>query len=59
MMANEALEPPGGRTIIHRPPLGLFALFLATFCIGTTEFVIAGLLPEVSYDLEVTIPTAG
>jgi MFS transporter, DHA1 family, inner membrane transport protein len=40
-------------------PLGLLSLFLATFCIGTTEFVIAGLLPEISRDLIVTVPAAG
>src|SRR5262245_19212001 len=40
-------------------PLGLLSLFIATFCIGTTEFVIAGLLPEISRDLGVTIPAAG
>jgi MFS transporter, DHA1 family, inner membrane transport protein len=59
VMANDALDLPRGRTIIHRPPLALLSLFLATFCIGTTEFVIAGLLPEISRDLAVTIPTAG
>jgi len=37
----------------------LFALFLAAFGIGTGEFVIAGLLPDVSRDLGVTIPVAG
>ncbi|MCF1743483.1 MFS transporter [Paradevosia shaoguanensis] len=40
-------------------PLPLIALFLAAFGIGTAEFVIAGLLPEVSVDLGVSIPTAG
>ncbi len=40
-------------------PLPIFALFLAAFGIGTAEFVIAGLLPDVSADLGVTIPTAG
>jgi MFS transporter, DHA1 family, inner membrane transport protein len=40
-------------------PLPLFALFLAAFCIGTAEFVIAGILPEVSQDLAVSIPQAG
>jgi len=40
-------------------PLPLIALFLAAFGIGTAEFVIAGLLPEVSADLGVSIPTAG
>ncbi|OEO28844.1 hypothetical protein VW23_002785 [Devosia insulae DS-56] len=58
-MATRAPDLPRGRTIIHRPSLGLLSLFLATFCIGTTEFVIAGLLPEISRDLTLTIPTAG
>ena len=40
-------------------PLPLFALFFTAFSIGTGEFVIAGLLPDVSANLGVTIPTAG
>lgn len=40
-------------------PLPIFAMFLAAFGIGTAEFVIAGLLPDVSSDLGVSIPTAG
>ncbi len=40
-------------------PLPILALFLAAFGIGTAEFVIAGLLPDVSTDLGVSIPTAG
>lgn len=40
-------------------PLALFALAISAFGIGTTEFVIMGLLPEVAGDLRVTIPTAG
>jgi MFS transporter, DHA1 family, inner membrane transport protein len=39
--------------------LPLFALALASFGIGTTEFVIMGLLPDVASDLQVSIPTAG
>lgn len=39
--------------------LTLFALFITAFAIGTAEFVVAGLLPQVSADLEVDIPTAG
>ena len=39
--------------------LALVSLFLASFCIGTTEFMIAGLLPAISGDLSVSIPTAG
>ncbi|MGI6245124.1 MAG: MFS transporter [Pseudochelatococcus sp.] len=40
-------------------PLSLLALAAASFCIGTTEFVIMGLLPEVAADLGVSIPAAG
>lgn len=37
----------------------LLALFAAAFAIGTSEFVIAGILPAVSTDLGISIPTAG
>jgi len=37
----------------------LLALAIASFGIGTTEFVIMGLLPDVAQDLSVTIPQAG
>ena len=37
----------------------LLALALASFGIGTTEFVIMGLLPDVARDLAVSIPQAG
>ena len=40
-------------------PLPLLALAVASFGIGTTEFVIMGLLPEVAADLGVSIPGAG
>lgn len=40
-------------------PIGLFALAVSAFAIGTTEFVIVGLIPEMARDLAVTIPTAG
>ena len=39
--------------------LALLALSVAAFAIGTTEFVIMGLLPEVAQDLHVSIPSAG
>jgi DHA1 family inner membrane transport protein len=41
------------------PLLPLLTLTLGVFAIGTTEFVIQGLLPEVAADLGVTIPDAG
>ncbi|NMD60645.1 UNVERIFIED_ORG: DHA1 family inner membrane transport protein [Nocardia globerula] len=40
-------------------PLGLIALAMGGFGIGLTEFVIMGLLPEVSADFEVTEAVAG
>ncbi|MFF7708150.1 MFS transporter [Pseudomonas sp. NPDC007930] len=40
-------------------PLSLIILALSAFAIGTTEFVIMGLLPEVASDLQVSIPGAG
>ncbi|MER8884591.1 MFS transporter [Mesorhizobium sp. M0816] len=39
--------------------LPLIALFIAAFAFGTTEFVIAGVLPQVAEGLGVAIPTAG
>lgn len=40
-------------------PLALLALAIGAFGIGTTEFVITGLLPEVASDFHVSVPTAG
>ena len=39
--------------------LPLLALAISAFGIGTTEFVIMGLLPDVAGDLHVSIPAAG
>ena len=40
-------------------PIAVFALTISAFAIGTTEFVIMGLLPIVASDLHVSIPAAG
>jgi MFS transporter, DHA1 family, inner membrane transport protein len=40
-------------------PVPIIALALSAFAIGTTEFVIMGLLPQVAGNLSVSIPTAG
>jgi DHA1 family inner membrane transport protein len=40
-------------------PLSLYALTAAAFAIGTTEFVVVGLLPRISTDLGVAMSTAG
>ncbi|ROP53601.1 MULTISPECIES: MFS transporter [unclassified Streptomyces] len=40
-------------------PLALLALAVGAFGIGTTEFVMMGLLPDVADDLHLSIPAAG
>lgn len=40
-------------------PLALLALAISAFGIGTTEFVMMGLLPNVAGDLGTSVPTAG
>ncbi|MBW4717270.1 MFS transporter [Saccharothrix obliqua] len=40
-------------------PLALVALMISSFGIGTTEFVVMGLLPEIANDLSVSITSAG
>ncbi|MFB6945740.1 MFS transporter [Streptomyces sp. NPDC056237] len=40
-------------------PLALLALAVGAFGIGTTEFVMMGLLPNVADDLGTSVPTAG
>ena len=40
-------------------PPALLALTISAFAIGTTEFVIVGLLPTMAADLNVSLPSAG
>lgn len=40
-------------------PLALWALTLSAFAIGTTEFVIVGLIPTIAASLDVSLPSAG
>lgn len=40
-------------------PIALLALTLSAFAIGTTEFVIVGLVPTIAEDLNVSLPSAG
>ncbi|QTG98125.1 MFS transporter, partial [Vibrio furnissii] len=40
-------------------PIALLALTLSAFAIGTTEFVIVGLIPTMAHDLNVSLPSAG
>ncbi|MFC4161115.1 MFS transporter [Chitinimonas lacunae] len=40
-------------------PIALLALTLSAFAIGTTEFVIVGLIPTIATDLGIDVPSAG
>lgn len=40
-------------------PIALLALTVSAFAIGTTEFVIVGLIPTIAGDLAVSLPSAG
>lgn len=40
-------------------PIALLALTIGAYAIGTTEFVIVGLLPTIADDLAVSLPSAG
>jgi DHA1 family inner membrane transport protein len=56
-MSTETLTPASGAK--PAVPVPLIALATSAFAIGTTEFVIMGLLPDVARDLNVSIPGAG
>ena len=43
----------------RRLPFVTYVLAIGTFLMGTTEFIIAGLLPEIANDLDVTPARAG
>lgn len=49
----------GTRAASRGIPLPLLALALAAFAIGTSEFVIVGLLPEMARDTGASLPQAG
>ncbi|MEU0070728.1 Cmx/CmrA family chloramphenicol efflux MFS transporter [Streptomyces sp. NPDC006332] len=40
-------------------PLPLYLLAMAVFAMGTSEFMLAGLLPHIASDVDVTVGTAG
>ncbi|MDQ1094332.1 DHA1 family inner membrane transport protein [Xanthomonas sacchari] len=54
-----SLTPPPHQPAAGRTPIALFALTAGAFGIGTTEFVIMGLLLQVAADLQVSVPAAG
>ncbi|MBC9716528.1 MFS transporter [Streptomyces sp. TRM66268-LWL] len=40
-------------------PIAVYTLGVAVFALGTAEFMLSGLLPEIARDMDVTIPQAG
>lgn len=52
-------EASTGRTGSGRLPLVVYVLAAGVFLMGTTEFVVAGILPEIAGDLNVTVADAG
>nr|WP_184080769.1 MFS transporter [Nocardiopsis mwathae] len=58
-MSNGRLKSTPPSRGESRWPAALIALALGAFAIGTTEVVIAGLLPEISVEFGISIPTAG
>ncbi|MEU6801895.1 Cmx/CmrA family chloramphenicol efflux MFS transporter [Streptomyces neyagawaensis] len=43
----------------NRVPLSVYVLGLAVFALGTSEFMLSGLLPPIAEDMDVSIPRAG
>ncbi|MFE9826514.1 MFS transporter [Streptomyces sp. NPDC005791] len=63
---GEALHAPAdvrvdalGQPKPSRLPAVVYVLALGTFLMGTTEFVVAGLLPEIASDVQVSVARAG
>ncbi|POX40938.1 MFS transporter [Streptomyces sp. Ru73] len=56
---GEPVRPDRPRSPERPATAALLALALGAFAVGTTEVVIAGLLPEVADDIGVPLPTAG
>lgn len=53
LRAGDRERPP------NRLPLVVYVLALGTFLMGTTEFVVAGLLPEIAGDVQISVARAG
>ena len=51
--------PAAGSTAPARLPFVVYVLATGTFLMLTTEFVVAGLLPEIARDLDVSVAQAG
>src|SRR3954467_9062395 len=53
---GQVIVYPPGRSAV---PVALLALAIGAFGIGTTEFVMMGVLPQAAADFGVSIPSAG
>lgn len=56
MSSSAAAAPDDAR---FRIPLSVYVLGLAVFALGTSEFMLSGLLPPIAEDMDVSIPRAG
>lgn len=52
-------EPSPGAARAARMPLAVYILGLSVFALGTSEFMLSGLLPPIARDMDVSIPRAG
>ncbi len=59
MTANQELGAGAPIAMWRGIPIPVLALTMCAFCIGTAEFVVMGLLPDIAADLSVSIPLAG
>ena len=59
MDTRQTTERPAVNSASTRLPSVVYVLAVGTFLMGTTEFIIAGLLPEIAVDLDVTPARAG
>lgn len=57
--AVDAAGPAAGAGAPPRLPVVVYVLAVGTFLMLTTEFVVAGLLPEIAGDLQVSVAQAG
>lgn len=59
LMASEPEHAPPRGTASSGLPLVVYVLALGTFLMLTTEFVVAGILPEIATDLRISLAEAG
>ena len=58
-MTDPCQQPASARLPRPRLPLVIYVLAAGTFLMGTTEFVVAGLLPEIAAVFDISVGQAG